>query len=235
VQGHLEEVLARVAGTAVTVHGAGRTDAGVHAAGQVASVDLVTRLAPADLRRALNAQLPAAIRVRRVEPAAPGFHARFSARRKTYRYAIWNDPVLSPFARRYAWYVPQPLDAAAMGRGAAACVGRHDFAAFQSTGSLVSSAVRTISVAQVGEWGGESLSPIPGVAETPDEGRLLIVEVSANGFLRHMARTLVGTLVEIGAGRRHPDQIGRLLESRDRTLAGATAPPTGLWLMRVDY
>jgi tRNA pseudouridine38-40 synthase len=219
VQGVLEEALARFEGGPVTVHGAGRTDAGVHALGQVASVEVAFALDAATLMRALNAQLPEDVRVLSVEEAAPGFHARFSARSKSYRYCIRNGAVASPFERAYAWHVPQPLDVDAMRQAASRLLGRHDFSTFRSMGTDVPDAVRTLH-----------LSTVLG-----DAGSLLTYEVSGDGFLRHMVRAIVGTLVEVGRGWRDPAQIDALLQARDRARAGATAPPHGLFLVRVDY
>jgi tRNA pseudouridine38-40 synthase len=220
IQGLLEDALSRIDGRTVTVHGAGRTDAGVHALGQVASVRLATALDDATLARALNANLPPVVRVIRVETAPDDFHARFSAVTKTYEYRIWNGPAVPPFLRLYTWQVPQPLAIALLQRGAAAIVGTHDFAAFQGAGSVVHSTTRTVTEAS---WR-------PGTADTP-----LVFEITGEGFLRHMVRSLVGTLVEAGLGRRPADDVAGLLASPDRTRAGRTAPPHGLFLTKVSY
>jgi tRNA pseudouridine38-40 synthase len=214
IQGLLEDALARFEGAPVTVHGAGRTDAGVHALGQVASVTLTAAHDTAAIARGLNARLPPEIRVLQVEDAPPGFHARFSASSKTYRYAIRNAPVVSPFERAYVWHVPERLDVAAMQAAAAALVGTHDVAAFQSAGSVVKDTVRTM---------------------TRSEFTDLTYEIEGNGFLRHMVRAIVGTLVEIGQGRRPVSSVEALLAGGRRAEAGATAPPHGLFLVRVDY
>ena len=219
VQGVLEDALARFEGGPVTVHGAGRTDAGVHALGQVASVEVAFTHDVATLARALNAQLPEDVRVLSVEEAAPGFHARFSARSKTYRYCIRNGAVATPFERAYVWHVPQPLDVDAMRQAASRLLGRHDFSTFRSIGTDVPDAVRTLHRSDV----------------VGDAGSLLTYEVSGDGFLRHMVRAIVGTLVEVGRGWRDPAQMDALLQTRDRARAGATAPPHGLFLVRVDY
>jgi len=224
VQGVLEDALARFEGGPVTVHGAGRTDAGVHALGQVASVQVTLAHDAATLARALNAQLPEDVRVLAVEDAAPGFHARFDARSKTYRYCIRNGPVASPFERAFVWHVPQPLDLDAMRQAAACLLGRHDFSAFRSIGTEVPDAVRTLHASAIVETAGAG-----------DGGRLLTYEVTGDGFLRHMVRAIVGTLVEVGRGWRDPAQMDALLQSRDRARAGATAPPHGLFLVRVVY
>lgn len=234
VQGLLEDAFGALAGAPVAVHGSGRTDAGVHAAGQVASATLETRLAPDVIRRALNARLPPAVRVLDVAQAPDDFHARFSARRKTYRYVIWNAPFAGPFAYRYAWHVTAALDLPLMQKAAGDLIGRHDFTGLQSTGSAVHTAVRTVSAAAIEEKRGPdaaAILPIVGL----DGGRLLVFAITADGFLRHMVRAAAGLLVEIGAGRRTPDSVARVLTARDRALAGPTAPAHGLWLMHVEY
>lgn len=220
IQGLLEDALARFEGAPVLVHGAGRTDAGVHALGQVASVRLTCAHDTATIARGLNAQLPDDVRVTAVDEAAPDFHARYSARSKTYRYVLRNAPLAGPFERSYVWHLPEPLDLDAMRAAAAAVPGTRDFSAFRSTGSDAGSTVRTIT---------RSEFPI-----RVKEG-LLAYEIEGDGFLRHMVRAIVGTLVEIGRGRRSPDSMGALLTGGARAQAGATAPARGLFLVRVDY
>jgi tRNA pseudouridine38-40 synthase len=219
IQGLLEDALAPLEGRVVTAHGAGRTDAGVHALAQVASVRVTFPHDTATVMRALNATLPPEIRVSGVEDAGPDFHARFDARAKCYRYQIANVPVPSPFTRAYAWHVPGPLDRAAMATAAAALVGTHDFAAFQSSGTDVQTTVRTLTRSG---W--------------LDDSGLLVYEVVGDGFLRHMVRAIAGTLVEVGRGWRPPGQMHEsLLAGGSRAQAGATAPAHGLLLVRVDY
>jgi tRNA pseudouridine38-40 synthase len=217
-QGVLEDALALLEGARVSVHGAGRTDAGVHAIGQVASVTVGCSHDAATLQRALNAQLPEDVRVLAIEEVPSDFHARFSARSKTYRYRIRNAPIADPFDRLYTWHVPETLDVAAMRRAAASLVGTHDFAAFQSTGSDTASSIRTITRS---EW-----QEAPGV---------LTYEIAGTGFLRHMVRAVVGTLVEVGRGWRQPASVAALLAGGSRSESGPTAPARGLFLVDVDY
>ena len=198
--------------------GAGRTDAGVHALGQVASLECDTAHSVDVIRRALNVKLDRDIRVLDVADAAEGFNARFDAIGKTYRYRIATGEVVSPFAHRYVWQAPQPLDVPAMQAATPALVGKHDFSAFMSSGSDVLDTVRTVDRADLRVNGDE-----------------LVFEVHGDGFLRHMVRAIVGTLVEVGAGRRDPSSMTALIESRDRGQAGDTAPAQGLTLVSVDY
>ena len=219
IQGLIEGALARLEGAPVTVHGAGRTDAGVHALGQVASVQLACGHDTATIARSLNAQLPRDIRVLAVEDAAADFHARFRARAKAYRYQVRNAPIVSPFERAYVWHVPEPLDMGAVARAAAAIVGTHDFAAFRSVGTDIASTIRTITRS----------------GAMRDSTGLLTYDVEGDGFLRHMVRAIVGTLVEIGRGWRDADSMATLVAGGSRADAGPTAPPQGLFLVRVDY
>ena len=218
IQGLIEDALARFEGSSVTVHGAGRTDAGVHALGQVASAQVTFTHPIETLRRALNAQLPEDVRVLDVAEAPDDFHARFSARAKTYRYRLRAGDGGDPFTRAYVWQMPETLDVEAMRTAARVLVGRHDFAAFQSAGTETKTTVRTISRSDV-----------------MVDGWLTTYEVEGDGFLRHMVRAIVGTLVEIGRGWRAPDSMARLLDGGSRADAGATAPPHGLALVRVAY
>ena len=263
IQGLLEEALGRFEGAPVTVHGAGRTDAGVHALGQVASAGVTFTHPTETIVRALNAQLPADIRILEVADAAPDFHARFSARSKSYRYQIRAGTVSDPFTRAFVWQLPEPLNVAAMTDAAAVLVGTHDFSAFQSAGSEVASTVRTIFRSEFhgpegsapllltprGPEGSAPLLLTPRGPEgsapllsTPPRGadltgprHMFVYEVTADGFLRHMVRAIVGTLIEIGRGWRSVDSMARLIEHGTRAQAGATAPPHGLFLVRVDY
>lgn len=218
IQGAIEDALAEIDGAPVTLHGAGRTDAGVHAVGQVASARIVSVLGDEVLARALNAHLPQAIRVTRVETVTDDFHARFSAAGKVYEYRIWNGAAMPPFLRLYAWHIPEPLDVGAMQDASRAIVGEHDFVGFRSAQSVNHSTIREVSRA----------------AWTTREG-LLVFEIAGTGFLRHMVRSLAGTLVEIGRGQRPASDMARLLAAPDRSAAGRTAPPHGLFLVNVLY
>jgi tRNA pseudouridine38-40 synthase len=209
------------------VHGAGRTDAGVHALGQVASAQLSARHGPSELLRGLNAALPRDIRVIQVEDVAEEFHARFSARSKTYRYVICNAPIASPFDYPFVWHIPEKLDLGAMQAAAALLGGTHDFACFRSVGNEVRDTARTITRSEI-------IDNYPPAAPHRQSG-LIAYEVAATGFLRHMVRAITGTLVEVGRRWRAPESMTSLLDGGSRADAGATAPPQGLFLVSVKY
>jgi tRNA pseudouridine38-40 synthase len=221
----LEEAIAGIVGERVKLYGSGRTDAGVHALGQVANFSTSCRIPGANLQKALNNVLPPTVRVRRVDEAAPDFHARYAVRSKTYRYRILRSEVCSPFLWRYVWHHPHTLDRELMAEAAELLIGEHDFTSFAATTSgdeddLEPSMVRRIFSSRV-LW--------------RERSGVLAYDVTGNGFLHHMVRNLVGTLVEVGRGRLKPNDVGRILRVRDRTLAGPTAPAQGLCLMRVEY
>ena len=219
VQGCVSAALERIVGAPVTLSGSGRTDAGVHAEGQVANAHLETRLLADDLHRALNATLPDDVAVLGVAPAPDDFDARRHARSKRYRYRIWNHPTRSPLRARSSWWVRGPLDVDAMRKGADRVVGEHDFASFQAAGSEVRTTRRTlIAVTIAGSTAGE-----------------IAINFEGDGFLRYMVRNLAGTLVDVGLGRRTSEDVARILAARDRRQAAATAPPHGLTLVAVDY
>lgn len=218
IQSLLEDALAPFEGGPITVHAAGRTDAGVHALGQVASIATRSTHDVATLQRALNAVLPLDVRVVGLEEAPAGFHARFDAVSKTYEYRIANGPYASAFHHRYVWHVPGRLDRTAMREAAAALIGRHDFAAFQAAGTPVSTTVRTIVALDVLEREG-----------------ILVIRVTGDGFLRHMVRAIAGTLVDIGLGRSPATRVPEILASRNRAEAGRAAPAAGLFLVAVSY
>jgi len=200
------------------VVGASRTDAGVHALRQVASLSTTASIDARALRRALNAVLPAAIRVLDSREAPAGFDARRSARGKRYAYLIDGGVCADPFLRRYAWHLPWDLDRTAMSRALALVRGKHDFSAFCAAAGRGRSPICTVRSARL----------------VSRKTRVVIL-VSADSFLHHMVRNLVGSLVEIGRGVQRPEWIAQVLDGRDRTRAGPTAPPQGLALARVMY
>ena len=218
IQGKLETALSRILGTPVEVSGSGRTDAGAHAAGQVASFRAETVMGAELILRELRRYLPEDIGVLSLEEAPPRFHARLSATGKTYVYRVWNSAVPNVFERRYVYQMPEPLDLAAMERAAADLLGTHDFLAFSSNKHFKKSSIRTITDLQIQRIG-------PEVRFT----------VTGDGFLYNMVRILVGTLLEIGVHRREADSMPAILASRRRENAGETAPARGLCLMEVYY
>ncbi len=219
VQGRIEAAFQRLFGEEVGVTGSGRTDAGVHALGQVAHVDLAIPLAPSDLLAAVNSQLPGDIRVRRVTEAPPTFHARYGARRRAYLYLIKRTRDPSPFLIHYTHQVRFSLDVRAMETAAALLIGTHDFSAFRASGGGHTRPIRTVFRSEI-------------FALSED---LLGYFIVADAFLRKMVRGIVGTLLEIGAGHADPTLMKRILEVKNRSLMGAVAPPQGLYLVAVSY
>jgi tRNA pseudouridine38-40 synthase len=218
VQAAIETAWHEITRESVRVMAAGRTDAGVHALGQVVGVATESQLATTELHRALNAVLPDDVAIVAVEEAPENFHATHDAVRKTYRYQIHNGRTPDVFNRRFVWHYPQPLDAVKMHAAAPALVGTHDFSSFESAGSERPDSVRTLFAVNVAR----------------DADRITI-EVTGDGFLYNMVRAIVGTLVEVGKGSRHVAWMAEVLAARDRTFAGQTAPPQGLFLVRVEY
>jgi tRNA pseudouridine38-40 synthase len=218
VQEELEKALEQLTCRTSEVSASGRTDAGVHALGQVAHFHSDTELQPEVIARGLNALLPRDVRVLHVEQAAQSFHATLDARSKRYRYIIDNAPVGNPILRRYAWHVQRPLDAASMHRAGQDLIGRHDFRSFETDWPNRLSSVRTIHE----------------LAVTRRDSRVEI-EVEADGFLYNMVRAIAGTLVLIGTDRRSVAFAREALEACDRRAAGPNAPPAGLFLVRVEY
>ncbi len=237
IQQVLEDEIAAIVGAHHPLNAAGRTDAGVHAAAQVASITIDHAIPSDELLRALNARLRAGdIRIRSIEEMPERWDARIYAKGKTYRYAIWNGATPSPFLRHVVWHVPQPLDLDRMQRATAHIVGEHDFVAFQGRGSDVLTTIRRVIAAEIGEMNVHTDQPISlSPLDVEMDARLFRFEISGTGFLRHMVRTLVGTLVDIGRGNREPDDMRAIIESKDRAKAGNTAPPHGLMLWRVTY
>ncbi|MBN2707137.1 MAG: tRNA pseudouridine(38-40) synthase TruA [Deltaproteobacteria bacterium] len=218
VQAELQSAARRFAGSDSPLRASGRTDAGVHAWGQVASWEYAGGLEPERVRSAFNGILPPAVRVRRVEEVAADFHARKSARAKTYLYVIDNGLVANPLLRRYAWHIRCPLELEALRRASLDLLGRHDFLSFKAADGETVSSERCIFQAR---W--------------LRRGSLLLFFVRGSGFLKNMVRIMVGTLLEIGAGKYEPSHLQTVLAARDRAAAGITAPPQGLILRSVDY
>ncbi|HEX8028545.1 MAG TPA: tRNA pseudouridine synthase A, partial [Vicinamibacterales bacterium] len=244
IQQVLEEEIAVIVGAHNPLNAAGRTDSGVHAAAQVASITIDHPIACDELLRALNARNKAGdIRIRSIEEMPDRWDARIFAKSKTYRYAIWNGATPSPFFRHVVWHVPQDLDQDRMQRATTALAGEHDFAAFQGSGNDVKTSVRRVLAADITEMDIDTDQPIamspldPTIATGAREGggRLFRFEITGTGFLRHMVRNIVGTLVEIGRGKMAVEEMSAILESRDRARAGQTAPPQGLMLWKVQY
>ncbi|HWR68409.1 MAG TPA: tRNA pseudouridine(38-40) synthase TruA [Desulfomonilia bacterium] len=218
VQGVVEHAIEKVLGHPVRVVASGRTDTGVHALGQVMNFPTGTTVPVQGLLRGLNSVLPGDVAVLSAEDAAPEFHARTMARNKTYVYVLDTSPVRNPFLDRYALHVGGPLDGNAMREAAHLLTGEHDFASFQATGSGVKTTVRTITTSEVAI-----------------NGDKLYVWMQGSGFLRHMVRNIVGTLLLVGQGRLEPADMHRIMALRDRRHAGPTAQPQGLYLMGVAY
>jgi tRNA pseudouridine38-40 synthase len=224
VQGELTRALSLIDGRSVNVHGSGRTDAGVHAEGQVASVEIQREISPEKLRAAINANIDRDVRVLSVETVPDDFHARYSALGKTYIYRIINGPVISPFWWRYAHQEARPLDLDRMRTSAELLLGKHDWTAFSAAQSDVEDRIRTVTQVEITEKLDErSQSP------------LIEVRVSAEGFLRYMVRTIAGTLMAAGRGELDRDAIIRAVETGARPTAAVTAPACGLTLLSVRY
>jgi len=237
IQQVLEDEIEAIVGAHHPLNAAGRTDAGVHAAAQVASITIDHPISCDDLLRALNARLKAGdIRIRAIEEMPDRWDARVFAKSKTYRYAIWNGARPSPFLRHVVWHVPQALDLSRMTAAAQALVGEHDFVAFQGRGRDVKTTVRRVLAAEIAEMNihtdqPTALSPL----DEDGGGKLLRFDISGTGFLRHMVRTIVGTLVDIGRGNMDVEEMAVLIASGERAATGQTAPPHGLMLWKITY
>ena len=224
VQGELTDAMSLIDGREVVVHGSGRTDAGVHAEGQVASVQLQRDITPEKLRSAINGNVGKDVRVLAAEVVSDDFHARYSAREKTYLYRIVNGLVLSPFWLRFAHQEARPLNLDLMRECAEAFRGEHDWTAFSAAQSDAENRIRTITRLEVTDhYDPRALSP------------MIEIRAAADGFLRYMVRSLAGTLLAVGRGELDLDTVMRALENGDRTIVGATAPAKGLTLLKVSY
>ncbi len=219
VQETIEQALTAMTREKVTVIGSGRTDAGVHALGQVAGFKTRSRLDAPVFLSGLNSLLPGDVVVRACEQMPDNFHARFDVTCKRYRYHILNRPIPPAIGRQFVWHIRKPLDTVAMAEAAATLMGTHDFKAFEGTGSPREHSVRTVTGSAFKDTGGGSLT----------------YDIEANGFLRFMVRNIVGTLVEVGLGKLDTQAVRTILQSKDRSRAGPTAPPQGLFLIDVAY
>jgi tRNA pseudouridine38-40 synthase len=219
IQGEIEKALQKMTARKVTVIGSGRTDAGVHAEGQVASFECDTRLEPEALLNGLNSLLAEDIVIKACEQVSATFHARYDAKRKIYRYQILNRSTPAAIGRQYAWFIRKSLDQDAMRAAISHIIGRNDFKSFEGTGSPRQHTTRQIYSAELIEH----------------QGGLLIFHIEADGFLRYMVRNIVGTLVDVGMHKLTPDDFKRILDSKDRSQASATAPAHGLTLLKVKY
>jgi tRNA pseudouridine38-40 synthase len=219
IQGVLEAALGQILNRQTRVLGSGRTDAGVHALNQVAHFFTESTRDLKSLHRGLNSLLPRDVVVKEMTEAQPDFHARYSARSRVYQYLIWNNRIRSPFYGRFSWQVHEHLDCDLMGQASGCLLGWHDFASFQGSGSVCRTSEREIM-----------RFTVRGRA-----GRWIIITVEANSFLRHMVRNIVGTLIEVGRGRMSSEAFSAILHARDRSRAGITAPPQGLFLKEVKY
>ncbi|RJQ52501.1 MAG: tRNA pseudouridine(38-40) synthase TruA [Desulfobacteraceae bacterium] len=219
IQAEIENALGRMMQQNIVLIGSGRTDAGVHALGQAANFICDTQLSAENVQKGLNSMLPEDIVIMGCERVPDDFHARYRAKKKTYRYRILNRTLPSAIGRQYVWHIRRPLDAAAMRRCLPSITGTHDFKSFEGSGSPRSSSIRTVFEAAIHDCG---------------DG-MLVFEITADGFLRFMIRNIVGTLVEVGLGRNTEEGFDRILRFRDRNRAGITAPAHGLVLVRVEY
>jgi tRNA pseudouridine38-40 synthase len=229
IQGIIEDRVLKITGERSSLLGAGRTDAGVHAFGQVAVFSTESELEPETLKKALNAVLPLDIRVLEASVASDLFHPRKDAIKKNYFYIITNQRNSSVFFSRYSWLVPQSLDLDAMKEASRVLVGKHDFSSFMGTGSDVKDFVRELYSLAI-----ERLDSIDFMTSC-QRGSFIKIGMEADGFLRHMVRNIVGTLIEIGRGRMPADKMKEILLSHDRRCAGRTAPAKGLFLERITY
>ena len=219
IQGEIEKALQKITAKSVTVIGSGRTDAGVHAEGQVASFESDTQIEPEALLKGLNSLLAEDIIIKACEYASASFHARYDVKSKVYCYKILNRPTPAAIGRQYSWFIRKPLNQDAMRAAIAHIIGRHNYKSFEGTGSPRQHTTRQVYSAELIEH----------------KGGLLLFHIEADGFLRYMVRNIVGTLVDVGMQKLTPDDFKRILDAKDRSQASATAPAHGLTLIEVKY
>jgi tRNA pseudouridine38-40 synthase len=219
IQGEIEKALKKITAGSVTLIGSGRTDAGVHAQGQVANFKCDTRLEPDALMNGLNSLLEGDIVIKVCEPVRASFHARYDARSKVYHYRILNRPLPAAIGRQYSWFIRKALNHEAMRAAIDLIIGRHDFKSFEGTGSARQHTTRHVYSAEL----------------TEQDSGLWVFQIEANGFLRYMVRNMIGTLVDVGLEKLTPHDFKRILDSKDRSQASATAPAQGLILIKVNY
>lgn len=229
LQDVIRAAIASITGEDIRLTGASRTDAGVHAFGQVAAFSTGSGLPPETIRRALNAKLPSDIRILSAEETTAEFHPRYDAARKSYFYLISTSRVRSAFLHPYLWYVAADLDLDPMRVAAASLIGEHDFSAFRGSGCGAKTTIRSVSSLDIFRTREISFM----TATIP--GDFIRIRIEANAFLRHMVRNIVGTLADVGSGKTSPEEFSRILASGDRTQAGPTAPPQGLFLEQLIY
>ena len=218
VQGQIEKAIKEITGEKVNLIASGRTDSGVHAIGQVANFLTDSLIPPDRFKFALNSKLPEDISIVESGKVADDFHARYDAIGKRYRYLIYNNPIRNPLYRRFAYHVPYSLDHDKMNKALKCFIGTHDFASFMASNSSIDNTIRTINVGSLCK-----------------KDDLLVFTIEGNGFLYNMIRIMVGTMVEVGRGRLEVYHIPNILKSKDRRMAGPTAPPQGLYLEKVYY
>lgn len=244
LQGVLQDAIEQMTGERPPVHASGRTDAGVHALGQVANFHTRTRLSCFALYQGLHALMPQTVSVLRLEDAPLAFHSRYQTVRKRYRYVIDNSPHPVPFLRKFSHFAIKPLDVPAMHTAAQVLVGTHDFRSFESDWPNRESSIRTVEELTVARhpvwpiWGGPPQAVPPGAREkrTPEiDCPLVCIDIVADGFLYNMVRAIAGTLLDVGRGRWTTANVAQILHAQDRKLAGTTAPAAGLFLVQVDY
>jgi tRNA pseudouridine38-40 synthase len=218
IQGTLQQTLYKITNEKVTIHGSGRTDAGVHALGQVASFKIEKVMEESSLQSALNSLLPHDIKVIHLSEAADEFNAQYDVKSKEYKYQIYMGKVASPFLYRYVYHLPGKLDIEEMKKAAKQFIGEHDFSAFKSAEGACRNTVRKVFQSDI-----------------INNEDIIYFIVVANGFMQYMVRTMVGTLINVGRGKMSATQIGKIIASKNRANAGATAPPQGLFLIKVNY